>query len=667
MDRNTTYLQKIVQDIDKKKALMITLRSFTICFVFGFSMICENIVFAQNISSNWKSVVDSVNTYYKNANFEKKIAVEYLLNNIPYHTSKYDQKLSSYYNKLKFINKTYTYPMCCQHYEELYNTLPQMEPSYISDMNVITAKYIIDNIEKAFVTWKKSDYCKHLSLQDFCEYILPYKIGNENLESWRDQLHEEYASKIDWMKKEDDKKFSSYWAALYINDQIKKLGFHINSIYHYGSVDLPVSVLRNLRMGECTDYAELTAYIMRACGIPVGVDFTPQWPYRSSGHYWNTLLDNTGKNIPFMGGESNPGYPCKAGNIIAKVYRKTFAVQPNSLPNIIGESSEPIPSIFNTHFIKDVSSEYLKGETLTINYDTLCWPNLKRKVMYLSLFNNKEWIPIAYSKIIDNQVSFDNLGRGVVYLPTLWSLRGSLQADYPIEILKNGEKKFLIPDTTKVIKLIMSRKYPKFGSSLYYSQRIVGGYFECANTPDFKKAIKCATITRNPEMHYDSLTINSNGKYRFWRYVSPKKGHCNIAEIKFKEKNRTISPITLFNDNLAEVGYETKYAFDNDELTFYEGKNADENWIAVDMGKPVKVDRIVYLPRNDDNNVVPGHFYRLDYYDKCKYVSLGTKIATGYSIEFDNVPSNALYILHDLSKGREERIFTIENNDIIWH
>lgn len=133
---------------------MITLRSFTICFVFGFSMICENIVFAQNISSNWKSVVDSVNTYYKNANFEKKIAVEYLLNNIPYHTSKYDQKLSSYYNKLKFINKTYTYPMCCQHYEELYNTLPQMESSYISDMNVITAKYIIDNIEKAFVTWK---------------------------------------------------------------------------------------------------------------------------------------------------------------------------------------------------------------------------------------------------------------------------------------------------------------------------------------------------------------------------------------------------------------------------------------------------------------------------------------------------------------------------------
>ena len=85
------------------------------------------------------------------------------------------------------------------------------------------------------------------------------------------------------------------------------------------------------------------------------------------------------------------------------------------------------------------------------------------------------------------------------------------------------------------------------------------------------------------------------------------------------------------------------------------------------MGKPVKVDRIVYLPRNDDNNVVPGHFYRLDYYDKCKYVSLGTKIATEYSIEFDNVPSNALYILHDLSKGREERIFTIENNDIIWH
>lgn len=636
-------------------------------FLVAYFLICGSEAFAQEVDANWKSVVDSVNAYYKNAPSEKKYAAGYLLSNIPYHVSKYDKRLSSYYDKLKVINNTYSYPSCCQQYEILYNTLQDVDFSYLSDAKVITAKYIIDNIDGAFDNWEKSNYCKHLSLSDFCEYILPYRVGDENIESWREQLRDKYAHKINWMQKEDDKKYSSYWAALYLNDQIKKLGFHVNSIYHYGSVDLPVSVLQNMRMGECADYAELTAYIMRACGIPVCVDFTPQWPFRSSGHYWNTLLDNSGKNIPFMGGESNPGYPCKTGYTMAKVYRKTFAVQSECLPNVIGDSHEPIPPVFNTKFIKDVTNEYLKGETIVFDYDSLAWPNLKRKAMYLSVFNNQEWMPIAYSKIDDGQVSFKNLGRGIVYLPTIWSLKGSLQAGYPIEISPSGEMKRLVPDTMKVQKITLSRKYPKFGSSLYYSQRVVGGYFECANTPDFTDALRCATIERNPEMSYDSLDIMPKGKYRFWRYVSPKNGHCNIAEIKFKEKEREIKPIAVFNDKLAEFGYEACYAFDSDELTFYEGKNADGNWLAVDMGKPVRINRIVYLPRNDDNNVVPGHFYRLDYYDKNKCVSSETKVSTGYSIEFDNVPSGALYILHDLTKGREERIFTIENNDILWH
>lgn len=44
--------------------------------------------------------------------------------------------------------------------------------------------------------------------------------------------------------------------------------------------------------------------MMRSIGIPVMLDFTPQWPFRSMGHYWNVLLDNTGKNLAFGGCET---------------------------------------------------------------------------------------------------------------------------------------------------------------------------------------------------------------------------------------------------------------------------------------------------------------------------------------------------------------------------
>ena len=41
--------------------------------------------------------------------------------------------------------------------------------------------------------------------------------------------------------------------------------------------------------------------IMRSKGIPVMMDFIPQWPVRSGRHYWNVMLDNRGKKCSFSG------------------------------------------------------------------------------------------------------------------------------------------------------------------------------------------------------------------------------------------------------------------------------------------------------------------------------------------------------------------------------
>ena len=81
----------------------------------------------------------------------------------------------------------------------------------------------------------------------------------------------------------------------------------------------------------------------------------------------------------------------------------------------------------------------------------------------------------------------------------------------------------------------------------------------------------------------------------------------------------------------------------------------------------VKVSKVVYLPRNDDNNVVPNHLYQLCYYGENGMEIVDTKKAVGYSVTFNDVPTGALYILHDLTKGIEERNFTIENDSIVWH
>lgn len=57
----------------------------------------------------------------------------------------------------------------------------------IYDVQTITADYLIHNIDHAFKKWEECSWNKNLSFEDFCEFLLPYRIGDEPLEEWRNK------------------------------------------------------------------------------------------------------------------------------------------------------------------------------------------------------------------------------------------------------------------------------------------------------------------------------------------------------------------------------------------------------------------------------------------------------------------------------------------------
>ena len=78
--------------------------------------------------------------------------------------------------------------------------------------------------------------------------------------------------------------------------------------------------------GICEDYSSITVSALRSMGIPTMCDFTPQWAFRSSRHIWNIVLANNGKNIFFNSAGVFSSQPIILDKKMAKVYRKTFAV-----------------------------------------------------------------------------------------------------------------------------------------------------------------------------------------------------------------------------------------------------------------------------------------------------------------------------------------------------
>lgn len=77
------------------------------------------------------------------------------------------------------------------------------------------------------------------------------------------------------------------------------------------------------------------------------------------------------------------------------------------------------------------------------------------------------------------------------------------------------------------------------------------------------------------------------------------------------------------------------------------------------------IDQIKYLPRTDDNAVKPGDKYELLFWAN-GWITMGIKLATDNYVVYNYVPANTIYWLRDVTRGKEERIFTYENGKQVW-
>ena len=156
------------------------------------------------------------------------------------------------------------------------------------------------------------------------------------------------------------------------------------------------------------------------------------------------------------------------------------------------------------------------------------------------------------------------------------------------------------------------------------------------------------------------LFEDNNKKYRYIKFVSNPKRRSPIMEMEFYDDGKLLRGKPFANGALIPEN-----CFDGD--TYNTMKNIERGYsVGCDFGKPVAVDKIILYLRNDGNYVVPGDEYELSYYDKGRWVYTRAYKSKGHKLVYKNVPSGALYVLRNRTKGSEERIFTYENGKQVW-
>lgn len=169
-----------------------------------------------------------------------------------------------------------------------------------------------------------------------------------------------------------------------------------------------------------------------------------------------------------------------------------------------------------------------------------------------------------------------------------------------------------------------------------------------------------------PKVSYQVAYPQSRKRYRYIRYTSTPEKTLQLAELQLFRKVDDQEKITTkvidgSNAFIADDRFDRFKVNDGDGLTFFLTKEKGA-FVTLDLGKPEKIEKIVYMPRNDDNFIRLGDQYELFYQDGFRgWISLGRQVASELTLHYDNIPQNSVLWLRNLSRGREETVFRNED------
>lgn len=543
-----------------------------------------------------------------------------------------------------------------------------LEKETVEDNSIITAEYLIHNIDDAFGRWNLNYFNKGLSFEDFCEYLLPYKtVELQAFDYWRDTLRKRFPTIFS-----DDKPYNgeyrrfSHYGATVVNNALREhlTPRPLNQGYSHPRL-LNARSMCKMPYGLCDDFSIILVSLLRSCGIPAALCYVPMWSDQNNGHTFVSVLCNGKKELPMIWGyESNPGDAFPPAQICAKIFRYTYA--PDERSEYFRRHSSYLYPGF-TVFRKDVTSEYIS--TCDINVKVTGGKRYGRYA-YIATYNAGNWIVQDFGDLKGDNAYFKNMGKEIAYMVFGYDGGEIKPISSPFLLHWDGNIEYMVPNVDSLRTVNIARKFPKKDLTEELENRVIGGKIQASNRKDFKECKTFYTI----DTLAGSLVknIECDKAYRYWRFLSPEEGWCNFFELQFFERcDTSLTPlkgkiIGTLDAYMDDPYWHYERAFDGDWLTGFHYKDKTGGWIGLDLGKPMFVDSFLCVPRSDDNGIHLNDLYELLYWYNDGWQSLGCKYGKDWTLQYDGVPDSSLLLLKNHTRGKQERPFVLRDGRQEW-
>lgn len=144
----------------------------------------------------------------------------------------------------------------------------------LSDLADYTGDFFLANVDKSLEARELVPWGKTIPEDIFLHYVLPCRVNNENLDSFRIAYFDEIHERIKGMDLTDAVLEINYWCH-------EKVAYQPADI----RTSSPMSTILSAR-GRCGEESTFTVAALRTAGIPARQVYTPRWAHIDDNHAW---------------------------------------------------------------------------------------------------------------------------------------------------------------------------------------------------------------------------------------------------------------------------------------------------------------------------------------------------------------------------------------------
>lgn len=378
-------------------------------------------------------------------------AARFLIENLPAHYSYAGPEIHEYYDYATHILADTALTPEQQRDSLLavtdarYRDLPDHT---VPDAQIITAEFLIDNIDKSYEQWTTCPWASQLGFDEYLEWLLPYKaVELQELDGWRDTLLYYFGKGLDHPIKND----VAYNTTMGVADMLRNDAYNgLNRHGLYTRAGLPLlsaHLLARQTYGDIPDYARTAVLVMRSAGIPAVLDETPVGSRGTAATSWFVILSDRGQELTSewdlstqIGGAF---FPYERG---PKVYRNTYAINRERW-EYRQKTKYQYPFELGK---KDVTARYFLTSNLELPIDRTVRKQLKDKYVYIASAVRSEdnpWQIVDFGIMKHGKAFFRNMGREVLYMAMGYNGEKLIPITEPFILHKDQTIEYISIDT----------------------------------------------------------------------------------------------------------------------------------------------------------------------------------------------------------------------------